>query len=79
MFQIESEILSIKSDILFSIASFPITNTMIAGILTTLFLTVFAIFVNSKVKTGGKPTGFQVLVENYCRESFRFYKKNCGR
>ncbi|MDR2708509.1 MAG: F0F1 ATP synthase subunit A [Elusimicrobiota bacterium] len=53
--------MSIAPDILFEVAGFPVTNTVIATLITDLILILIVIFVNKTIAL--KPQGLQNIVE----------------
>lgn len=55
--------LNVQSNILFSIGDFPVTNSMLAGIVLTIFIIIFSIFLARNTKQSVVPSKFQILVE----------------
>jgi F-type H+-transporting ATPase subunit a len=62
MFQLQSEVINLRSDILFELFGLPITDTMASTLLTFVFV-IFFVFLASRISLH-RPTKFQLLVES---------------
>ncbi len=78
LFSVDAGLPSVPPDILFYIAGFPVTNSMLAGGLMTLLVIIFLFFVVKNTKGNGTPGKFQILIELTLEMFLDFIEKIVG-
>lgn len=76
---IQGEQLSIAAETIFTFGGIEITNTLLSGVLLTLFIFIFVLFANLQIKRQGTPTKFQVFLELVYKVFYDFISKIASR
>ncbi|MCA9386613.1 F0F1 ATP synthase subunit A [Candidatus Dojkabacteria bacterium] len=78
LLSVDAGLPSVPSDILFNIGGFPISNSMLSGILLTILLILFCGIVVLKTKSEGTPGKFQIILETLYELFFSFIESVVG-
>ncbi|GAB4284112.1 MAG: F0F1 ATP synthase subunit A [Candidatus Dojkabacteria bacterium] len=62
-FSVDSDLPTVKADILFKIGDYPISNALLAGFLMTIIIAILCLFIFLFTKRTGTPSKFQIILE----------------
>ncbi|KXK07825.1 MAG: ATP synthase subunit a [candidate division WS6 bacterium OLB21] len=79
LFQLKSELISVQSDVIFSLFGIGFTNSMISALLVTSLLILLSIWASRSLQIYSKPGKFQLVIEIIVQTALNFFTQITGK